>query len=123
MIGEKGSTLSGGQKARISFARSLYSESDILLLDDLLSAVDVHVGKFMMTETLLKYAKDKTRILVTHALYYLKYVDKVLIMEAGRVVEQGNYDKIRNSARFRSIYDAMMKDEKKKRSESVDLLE
>jgi len=81
MIGEKGSTLSGGQKARISFARSLYSESDILLLDDLLSAVDVHVGKFMMTETLLKYAKDKTRILVTHALYYLKYVDKVLIME------------------------------------------
>ncbi len=57
MIGEKGSTLSGGQKARISFARALYSESDILLLDDLLSAVDVHVGKFMMTETLLKYGK------------------------------------------------------------------
>jgi ABC-type bacteriocin/lantibiotic exporter with double-glycine peptidase domain len=50
------------------------------LLDDLLSAVDVHVGKFMMTETLLKYAKDKTRILVTHALYYLKYVDKIIIM-------------------------------------------
>ena len=49
MIGEKGATLSGGQKARISFARSLYSQSDILLLDDLLSAVDVHVGKFMMT--------------------------------------------------------------------------
>lgn len=49
MIGEKGSTLSGGQKARISFARALYSESDIMLLDDLLSAVDVHVGKFMMT--------------------------------------------------------------------------
>ena len=49
MIGEKGATLSGGQKARISFARSLYSNSDILLLDDLLSAVDVHVGKFMMT--------------------------------------------------------------------------
>ncbi len=91
MIGEKGSTLSGGQKARISFARSLYSESDILLLDDLLSAVDVHVGKFMMTETLMKYAKEKTRILVTHALYYLKYVDKVIIMEEGRIVEQGNY--------------------------------
>lgn len=45
----------------------------------------------MMTETLLKYAKDKTRVLVTHALYYLKYVDKILIMENGRVVEQGNY--------------------------------
>lgn len=110
MIGEKGSTLSGGQKARISFARALYSESDILLLDDLLSAVDVHVGKFMMTETLLKYASDKTRILVTHALYYLKYVDKVIIMEGGRVVDQGSYEKIRNSTRFREIYESMMKD-------------
>lgn len=73
--------MSGGQKARISFARSLYSESDILLLDDLLSAVDVHVGKFMMTETLLKYAKNQTRILVTHALYYLKYVDRIIILD------------------------------------------
>lgn len=122
MIGEKGATLSGGQKARISFARSLYSESDILLLDDLLSAVDVHVGKFMMTETLLKYAKEKTRILVTHALYYLKYVDQVLIMENGAVVDQGDYEHIRNTARFREIYENMMKDEKKNKK-SVDLLE
>ena len=85
--------------------------------------MDVHVGKFMMTETLLKYCKDKTRVLVTHALYYLKYVDKVLIMEDGRVVEQGSYEKLKNSARFREIYSAMMKDEKRKRSGSVDLLE
>ncbi len=109
MIGEKGSTLSGGQKARISFARSLYSESDILLLDDLLSAVDVHVGKFLMTESLLKFAKDKTRILVTHALYYLKYVDKVLVFEDGRIVEQGSYEKLKNSARFRELHASMMK--------------
>ena len=86
MIGEKGATLSGGQKARISFARSLYSESEILLLDDLLSAVDVHVGKFLMTETLLQYCRSKSRVLITHALYYLKYVDKVLIMEEGKIV-------------------------------------
>lgn len=92
MIGEKGATLSGGQKARISFARALYSDSDILLLDDLLSAVDVHVGKFIMTETLLGYCKSKTRVLVTHALYYLKYVDKVLLLEDGRIVEQGSYE-------------------------------
>lgn len=48
--------------------------------------------------------KDKTRILVTHALYYLKYVDKVLIMENGTIIEQGSYEKIKNSARFREIY-------------------
>ncbi len=110
MIGEKGATLSGGQKARISFARSLYSESDILLLDDLLSAVDVHVGKFLMTESLLQYSRSKTRVLITHALYYLKYVDKVLILENGKIVEQGNYEMIRNSNRFKEIYSSMMKD-------------
>jgi ABC-type bacteriocin/lantibiotic exporter with double-glycine peptidase domain len=81
MIGEKGATLSGGQKARVSLARALYSNSDILLLDDLLSAVDVHVGKYLMTETLLNYSKSKTRVLVTHALYYLKYVDRIFILE------------------------------------------
>lgn len=81
MIGEKGATLSGGQKARVSLARALYSNSDILLLDDLLSAVDVHVGKYLMTETLLHYSKPKTRVLVTHALYYLKYVDRIFILE------------------------------------------
>lgn len=123
MIGEKGATLSGGQKARISFARSLYSESDILLLDDLLSAVDVHVGKFLMTESLLQFQRSKTRVLITHALYYLKYVDKVLIMENGKIVEQGSYEVIRNSNRFKDIYSNMMKDEKKQRSDSINLLE
>lgn len=92
-------------------------------MDDLLSAVDVHVGKFLMTESLMKYVESKTRVLITHALYYLKYVDKVLIMEAGRIVEQGSYDQIRTSARFKEIYSMMMKEEKKRRSSSINLLE
>lgn len=104
MIGEKGATLSGGQKARISFARSLYSDSEVLLLDDLLSAVDVHVGKFLVKEALMKFAKDKTIILVTHALYYLKYVDKIYILESGAIVDSGDYDKIRATQRFQIIY-------------------
>lgn len=74
-----------------------------------MSAVDVHVGKFMMTETLLKYVQSKTRVLVTHALYYLKYVDKILIMEQGEIVEQGNYEQIKNGNRFKAIYESMMK--------------
>ena len=122
IIGEKGATLSGGQKARISFARSLYSNSDILLLDDLLSAVDVHVGKFMMTETLMKYTQSKTRILVTHALYYLKYADKILMVEDGKIVEQGNYEVIRNSSRFKAMESAMMKDEKEKRASTAKVI-
>jgi ABC-type transport system involved in cytochrome bd biosynthesis fused ATPase/permease subunit len=85
--------------------------------------VDVHVGKFLMTETLLEYCRSKSRVLITHALYYLKYVDKILIMEEGRIVEQGSYEQIRLGQRFKEIYSMMMKDEKKGRSDSINLLE
>jgi len=100
MIGEKGATLSGGQKARISFARSLYSDSDTLFLDDLLSAVDVYVGKFLMVESLLRYCKNKTRILVTHAVYYLKYFDHVIVMHEGKIADQGTPLQIRDRGIF-----------------------
>ena len=124
MIGEKGATLSGGQKARISFARALYSDSDILLLDDLLSAVDVHVGKFILKETLLKYCKEKTILLVTHAIYYLKYVDKIIIFDNGRIVEQGSFEKLKNSVRFREILSLLLeKTDEAKKKKSVDLLD
>jgi ABC-type multidrug transport system fused ATPase/permease subunit len=70
-IGEKGVTLSGGQKTRISLARAIYSDRSIYLLDDVLSAVDIHVGKFIMEKTILKYLKGKTVIMPTHAIRYL----------------------------------------------------
>ena len=91
-------------------------------MDDLLSAVDVHVGKFMMTETLMKFTASKTRILVTHALYYLKYADKILMLEDGKIVEQGNYDMFKNTTRFKDMQAVMMKDDKAKRKSSVQIL-
>lgn len=81
----------------------------MLLLDDLLSAVDVHVGKFLVKEALMKYVSKKTRLLVTHALYYLKYVDKIFILEAGEIVDAGDYDKIRSTRRFQAIYENLTK--------------
>lgn len=63
--------LSGGQRVRINLARSLYSNKDIYLLDDILSAVDVHVGKFIMEKTIMGYLKGKTVIMPTHAVKYL----------------------------------------------------
>jgi ABC-type multidrug transport system fused ATPase/permease subunit len=80
MIGERGSTVSGGQKARISLARALYSDADIYLLDDILSAVDSHVGSFLVSETILKYLKSKTIVLVTHSLSYMKYTDRIIVL-------------------------------------------
>lgn len=76
-----------------------------------------------MTETLMQYCSRKSRVLITHALYYLKHVDKVMIMEGGRIVEQGTYQQICTSQRFKDIYATMMKEEKKKRTNSVNLLE
>ena len=70
----------------------------------------------------MQYCKSKTRILVTHALYYLKYVDKVLIVEDGQIVEQGNYETIRNSNRFKNMYNSMMKDEKSKRQTTTKII-
>lgn len=80
-IGEKGINLSGGQKARVSLARALYQNKDIYLMDDPLSAVDAHVGKFLLEECLCKYLTNKTRVLITHKLETLPYVDYVYIMD------------------------------------------
>lgn len=96
MIGERGSTLSGGQKARISLARALYSNADIYLFDDIFSAVDVHVGNFLISKTLIQYLKGKTILLITHSIYYLKYVDRILIIENGKLLINDTYENLKD---------------------------
>ena len=81
-MGERGISLSGGQKARINLARALYIDADIYLLDDPLSAVDAHVGRHLFDLAINSFLHDKIRILVTHQLQYLKIVDQILIIEA-----------------------------------------
>jgi ABC-type multidrug transport system fused ATPase/permease subunit len=71
MVGERGITLSGGQKARLSYARALYSDPDIYLLDDPISAVDSKVAKKIYENTIIKMKGKKTIILVTHQISYL----------------------------------------------------
>ena len=90
MIGERGSTLSGGQRARISLARALYKNADIYLLDDVLSALDATVTALIFKQTLCKHLKGKTIIIATHHLNYLKLVDTVYSIDNGRIFEQAN---------------------------------
>ena len=66
-IGERGINLSGGQKARVSIARAVYANTDIILMDDPLSALDAHVKKKVFDDVLWKELNGKTRLLVTHA--------------------------------------------------------
>ncbi|KAM9035585.1 ATP-binding cassette sub-family C member 2-like isoform 4-T4 [Sarcophilus harrisii] len=95
-IGERGVNISGGQKQRVSLARAVYNDADIYLLDDPLSAVDVHVGKHLFEKVIGSSGllKNKTRILVTHNLALLPQADLILVMESGRVAQIGSYHEL-----------------------------
>lgn len=92
-IGEKGINLSGGQKQRVALARAVYSGADIYLFDDPLSAVDSHVGKHIFGNVFSENGllKEKTRLLVTHAVVYLPKVDEIYVMVNGEITESGSY--------------------------------
>lgn len=94
-IGERGITLSGGQKARLSLARCVYSAADVYLLDDPLSAVDATVGKVLFNDCICGLLKGTTRVLVTHQTHHLVNADLVLILdEAGNQVAFGTYKEV-----------------------------
>ncbi|KAG5332701.1 L259 protein, partial [Acromyrmex heyeri] len=94
IVGERGISLSGGQRARINLARAVYSDADIYLMDDPLSAVDAHVGKHMFDECVNKYLRGKTRILVTHQLQYLRDVSRIIVLKDGTIQAEGTYDEL-----------------------------
>lgn len=97
LVGERGVTLSGGQKARVNLARAVYREADIYLLDDPLSAVDAQVGKQLFEDCICDYLKNKCVILVTHQLQYLKNVDKIILLKDGQIHVSGSYEDLKNS--------------------------
>lgn len=89
IVGERGASLSGGQKARISLARSVYRKASIYLLDDPLSAVDTHVGKHLFDQCMRDYLRNNIVILITHQLQFLQHADQIVIMDKGK--SQFNY--------------------------------
>lgn len=102
-IGERGINMSGGQKQRVNIARAVYSDSDIYLIDDALSALDAYVGKKIMEDVFKKELKGKTRIMVTHYLHLLDSVDKVLLIDKGEIKAFGSYDEVRKSPEFKEF--------------------
>ncbi|CAF0837577.1 unnamed protein product [Brachionus calyciflorus] len=108
LVGEKGINLSGGQRARICLARALYSEADIFLFDDTLSAVDGTVAKNIIKNCINGYLKDKTRILITHQVHHLETADKIYVLRDGIVQAEGTYNELLRShlAALSSMEDA-----------------
>jgi ATP-binding cassette subfamily C (CFTR/MRP) protein 1 len=93
-IGEKGINLSGGQKARVSLARACYQNADVYLLDDPLSAVDVHVSKTLFEDCIKGFLAGKTIVLVTHQIQYLPRASHVAVIDNSRVSAYGTFEEI-----------------------------
>ena len=94
LVGEKGYTLSGGQKARVTLARAVYNEADVYLLDDPLSAVDPAVANHIFSKCINGYLKSKTVILVTHQLQFLRHASRIIVLNEGRNIATGSYDEL-----------------------------
>ena len=102
-IGEKGINLSGGQKARVSLARAVYANKDIVLMDDPISALDANVRKFIFNQVFQGMLKEKTRILVTHAVDFLHLADKIIVMSQGQVKAVGTYNELQDDEHLKKV--------------------
>ncbi len=104
LVGERGVTLSGGQKQRVAIARTLMKDNDILIFDDSLSAVDTETDA-QIRSALKKRSRDTTTIIISHRIVTLSQADLILVMEDGRITQQGTHDKlVRESGLYSRIF-------------------
>ncbi|KAI0495107.1 hypothetical protein KFK09_025254 [Dendrobium nobile] len=122
-IGERGVNISGGQKQRVSMARAVYSNSDVYIFDDPLSALDAHVGRQVFDRCIKETLRGKTRVLVTNQLHFLPNVDTIIVVHEGMVKEKGTFEELNsNGFLFRKLMENAGKmeeqvDEKKSENE------
>ncbi|KAK0626574.1 hypothetical protein B0T14DRAFT_109157 [Immersiella caudata] len=119
-IGERGITISGGQKQRLNIARAIYFDAEIVLMDDPLSAVDAHVGRHIFDNAILGLLKDKCRILATHQLWVLNRCDRIIWMDEGKIQAIDTFDNLmKNSEGFRQLMETTGVEEKKAPEEAT----
>src|SRR5690554_2084182 len=108
VLGERGLTLSGGQKQRVSIARALIKEAPILLLDDSLSAVDTETEERILNN-LKNITANRTTIIVTHRVSSANNADRILILDEGKIVEQGTHDELISAGGYyQELYDKQL---------------
>lgn len=98
MLGERGITLSGGQKQRVSIARALIKSPQMLIFDDCLSAVDTKTEEEILSN-LGKLMKGRTSVLIAHRISTIKNADKILVLDNGRIIEEGTHEELLNSGK------------------------
>ncbi|XP_020536049.1 ABC transporter C family member 2 isoform X2 [Jatropha curcas] len=99
-IGERGVNISGGQKQRVSLARAVYSNSDVYIFDDPLSALDAHVGRQVFNSCIKEALQGKTRVLVTNQLHFLPQVDRIILVSEGTIKEEGTFEELSKSGKL-----------------------
>ena len=123
-IGERGITVSGGQKQRLNIARAIYFDADIVLMDDPLSAVDAHVGKHIMDNAICGLLRGKARVLATHQLHVLHRVDRIVWMKEGHIYKIATFpDLMENDAEFQKLMETTAQEEKKEQVDDEDEVE
>ncbi len=116
MVGERGVTLSGGQKQRISIARALIKQPNVLVLDDSLSAVDTATEK-QIQQNLDEVLAGKTAIIITHRIFSLIHFDNILVLDNGRIAEQGTHDELlKMNGIYSDIYEKQLNEQKQEES-------
>ncbi|KAJ6893400.1 ABC transporter C family member 12-like isoform X3 [Populus alba x Populus x berolinensis] len=124
-IGARGVNISGGQKQRISMARAFYSNSDIYIFDDPLSALDAHVARQVFNSCIKEGLQGKTRVLVTNQLHFLPQVEKIILLSEGMIKEEGTFEELfKNSELFQKLMENAGKmEEQVKEKENSDNLD
>ncbi|CAH2267216.1 jg2944 [Pararge aegeria aegeria] len=124
LVGERGVSLSGGQKARINLARAVYREADIYLLDDPLSAVDANVGRLLFERCIQEYLSGRTRVLVTHQVHFLKSADFIVVLKEGSIKNMGSYDDlVKSEVEFSSLVSDESHEDRKTEKDNKPILQ
>ncbi|MFT5213950.1 MAG: ATP-binding cassette subfamily B multidrug efflux pump, partial [Patiriisocius sp.] len=108
ILGERGVTLSGGQKQRVSIARAIIKNPKILIFDDCLSAVDTETEERILIN-LKQVSKNKTTFIISHRVSSAKNADKIIILDAGKIIQQGTHNQlIRQEGYYKDLYEQQL---------------
>ena len=107
IVGERGAVLSGGQRARVNLARAVYTEADLYLLDDPLTAVDFKVGHHIFIECIKGLLGEKTRLITSHQERIMREADDVIVLSKGRMLGKGSFTELKENGILNTTVDSL----------------